>query len=334
MQANVGSSGNGPIINDDGEAASRTFGMATHGTEPKPGEAQFPGILDAVPDAILIVASDGRIVQANSQALTLFGYTREELQGQPIEMLLPDRFKDAHCRDRIGYFTDARLRSMNSGLTLFGLRKDGVELPVEIGLSPLETEQGMLAVAAVRDVTNRIEAEERRVAALERRRLQDISERKTMEEALEKSETLFRTLAEVSPVGIFLTDTRGECTYVNARWCEMAEMPPEEAMGTGWTAAIDAEDLPGLLDEWAQAVGHSRPFSTEHRLQSRQGKVTWVLCQARPHTGPSGDLIGYVGTMSDITERKQVEEALRTNESRLRVALTTLVHSGLNPSAF
>lgn len=133
-------------------------------------ELKFRGLLEAAPDALLIVNPDGRIILVNSQTERLFGYGREELLIQPIELLVPERFRTGHPGHRTHYFSDPHPRAMGAGLELFARKKDGTEFPAEISLSPLDSEVGPLAMAAVRDITDRKNQEEAR-----RRELQEFN---------------------------------------------------------------------------------------------------------------------------------------------------------------
>ena len=124
-------------------------------TERKRAEEKFRGLLESAPDAMLVVDQQGVIQLVNSQTEKLFGYDRVQLVGEPVELLVPKRFRKKHSRHRDGYYGEHPTRPMGVGLDLFGLRKNGTEFPVEISLSPLETEEGLLVSAAIRDVTQR-----------------------------------------------------------------------------------------------------------------------------------------------------------------------------------
>ena len=124
---------------------------------PKPGTTQpgrlFRGFLEAAPDAVVIIDGDGVIVQVNSQTEKLFSYRREELLGRPLEVLMPERFRNAHVGKRRTFTTDPQPQSMGRSLELYGLRKDGREFPIDVSLSPLPREAGILIASTIRDMT-------------------------------------------------------------------------------------------------------------------------------------------------------------------------------------
>ena len=145
----------------DGDSLSGYVKVLRDVTDRRADESMFRALLESAPDAMVIVSPDGKITLVNRQTEVLFGFSREELVGRPIETLVPQRLHGAHIRHRDGFFAAPQVRPMGVDLDLFGVRKDGSEFPVEISLSPLDTEAGTLVCAAVRDVTERREQAER-----------------------------------------------------------------------------------------------------------------------------------------------------------------------------
>jgi PAS domain S-box-containing protein len=155
--------------------------------------------------------------------------------------------------------------------------------------------------------------------------VQDITERKLAEAALFVSEQRYATLAAAAPVGIYRTNLQGECLYVNERWCKLAGLTLEEAMGTGWVRALYPADRPKIAQAWLEFVQSGGRFSLEYRFQRRDGGVSWVFGQAVEEFNEDHSVKGYVGTITDITERKRLEQDLLQSNAELeqRIAART-----------
>ncbi|BAY14989.1 multi-sensor hybrid histidine kinase [Anabaenopsis circularis NIES-21] len=144
----------------------------------------------------------------------------------------------------------------------------------------------------------------------------DISDRKLAELALQASQLRYQTLAETSPVGIYHTDKFGNCVYLNQRWCEITGLNQSEAMGTGWAKALHPDDRDRVFATWYEATAAKSLYKCEHRFLRPDGTSVWVICQAIPEIDENGEITGHIGTITDITESKLAEAALRESAER------------------
>jgi PAS domain S-box-containing protein len=165
-------------------------------------DTKFHRLLESAPDAIVIAAGDGRIELVNGEAERLFGYDRTQMIGQPVEMLIPERYRRGHAAHRDSYFANARTRPMGAGVELYGRRRDGTEFPVEISLSPLETDQGTMAISAIRDISDR-----------------------------RKADAKFRGLLESAPDAMVIVDRNGRIAIVNAQTEQMFGYRRQDLLG-------------------------------------------------------------------------------------------------------
>ncbi|WP_254568728.1 PAS domain S-box protein [Oscillatoria sp. HE19RPO] len=150
----------------------------------------------------------------------------------------------------------------------------------------------------------------------------ELAERHRVEAALRSSEKLYATLAEASPVGIFRTDPAGQCIYINDRACELLGLSRQAALGEGWFQALHPQDRARVMAEWAKATQFQTPFACEYRFCRPNGEVSWVFGQTLAEIGPAQEVTGYIGTITDISHRKQAEQALTTLNAELEARVS------------
>jgi protein-histidine pros-kinase len=257
-------------------------------------ELRVKELLDSAPDAIVIVDHHGHIVLVNSQAEKIFGYSRAELLGQKVEMLLPERLRAAHPAHRGGFFANSRARPMGAGLELHARRKDGTEFPVEISLSPLETDEGTLVSSAIRDISVRKKAEEK-----------------------------FKGLLEAAPDAIVIMNRSGDIVLVNAQTEKMFDYKRADLLGKKIEMLLPErfrgrhpQHRRGFFDD-----PNVRPMGAGLELfgQRRDGSEFPVEISLSPLETEEGLLVS--AAVRDITERKRFEQALQDKNLELAKAM-------------
>jgi PAS domain S-box-containing protein len=243
-------------------------------------DEKFLRLLEAAPDAMVIVDGRGDIVMLNSQFERLFGWTRSEAQTQPVEIFIPERYRNKHKMHRSDYAADPRVRPMGSELQLYGLRRDGREFPVEISLSPLELEEGTFIIAAIRDMTGRKTAEEK-----------------------------FRGLLEAAPDAMVVVDDQGMINLINSQMEKLFGYDRAEIVGKPIEVVV-----PKRLQR--KHIHHRKGYMAEHPARPMGGGLDLfgvrkngtefpVEISLSPLKTEKGLLVS--AAIRDITERKRTE---------------------------
>ncbi|MEB3278935.1 MAG: PAS domain S-box protein [Lyngbya sp.] len=253
--------------------------------------------IENTPLAVIEWDNDFRVQRWSKQAETIFGWNPEEvmnLHPSQWNFVVPEDV-EAVRNIMVSLLDRSQPRNLirNRNYT-----KNGSIVYCDWYNSALFDESGQLVsiLSLVQDVTDEIEAQK----------------------ALLESEQRYQTLAETSPVGIFRTDEEGNCLYVNEKWSKITGMNASEALGEGWVKALYPKDLERIFEEWKIALSQKTSFQSEYRMQRPTGEVSWVFGQAIAQRNDLGEIIGYVGTVTDITARKQAEEALQNSEAKFR----------------
>ncbi len=264
-------------------------------------------LLEAVPDAIVAVNEAGGILQVNSQTEAMFGYERSELIGQRIEILLPGRYERQHVHHRKQFAEHPKARRMGAGLDLRGRRKDGSEFPVEISLSPVPTDGGIVVLSAIRDVSDRKEIEQQL-----RRATEELGARKDRQ--LWEYQNRLALIVDSSQDAIIGKDLDGTITHWNKGAENIYGYAADEIIGKSITvlAPEDRQDeIPGILERIRKGQ-RVEPFETER--VAKDGSHLNVSISISPIYSATGEVVGASTIARNITAQKKAEDLLRQSQ--------------------
>lgn len=282
------------VIKDDaGTITGFTKVMRDVTAEHQRAETMFHALLESAPEAMIIVGPDGRIILANAQTDQLFGYPREDLLGNEIEILIPPRLRGAHERHRAGFFDKPGPRRMGAGLQLWGLRRDGTVFPVDVSLSPLQTEQGVMVSAAIRDITEQL--------ALQA----ELSEARAQAEVFAERDRIAGDLQDHAIQRVFAVGLALQGTIPRARSAEV-----QQRLNT----AVD--DLHAVVQDFRTAIFDLRRSDTDvtglrQRLDDVISRLSDDLATTVQYKGPLSVVEGALAEDAEAVVTEAINNAVR-----------------------
>ena len=264
--------------------------------QPLYSEQDFENLFDAAPDAILLVNDKGQIERLNAQARKLFGYQPDELLGEPIELLIPQRFRNNHVKFRNAFADRPRARAMGGSLELHARHKDGSVFPVDVNLSPIHVRGRMIIAAAVRDVS-----ESQRAAR----------ELASANEQLQSQKHFSDSLISTQQGIVLVLDTEGRITLVNPYFEELTGYTSAQAIGLDWFASfIPVDEQQTIRDFFAVVMQEGINTGYKNVIVTKQGEHRLVQWHSKTIEGRDGSFVGLLNTGYDVTEQEAAAQAV------------------------
>jgi PAS domain S-box-containing protein len=295
----------------------------------EPTRDRFRVFVESAPDAVVIVDAEGKISLVNRQAERLFGYTRAELLGQPVEMLVPLAHRDKHVNHRAAYAKHPEARPMSSGLELFALRKDGSQFPVEISLNAVKTAGGIEVISTIRYITFQNKLKEDLLEATRQLELRvkertselartvqalevEIAFRREAQEALERERDRAKSYLDIAEVILLVLDRAGRIVMVNRKGNRLLGYPESDLVGKDWfDTCLPARYRGKARQIFSKIMGGDAVEYTENPVLTSRGEerlIAWHNSLVRDRIG---NILGTLSSGEDITEKRRSEEAIR-----------------------
>jgi PAS domain S-box-containing protein len=265
-------------------------------TKLQESEDRLTAIVASAMDAIIAVDDQQHVLVFNASAERMFGCGASEAIGGTMDRFIPQRFRKEHVA-HLRRFGETRETSRTMGTlgALWALRSNGEEFPIEASISHVEDAGKKLFTVIIRDITERLRAEQ----------------------AAAESEKRFRLIANTAPVLIWMSDPNKLCSYFNQSWLEFTGRSMDQELGMGWLECVHAQDMQGCISTYTQFFDRHERFSMEYRLRRHDGKYRWVLDIGVPRFNDDGSFAGYVGCCMDISDLKQARATVIEFSGRL-----------------